>query len=212
MAYCYALLATRGYVQRFEEELRTPGQRVPLTPDGDVFRRCAALGTELLALHTYRRVRVGEARCMAAGDERWPRQFTYDRASEELTLGDLRVGPIRTHVWDFSVSGYQVVHGWVRHRMPRRRGKSSLDAIAPEHWTQALSDELLELVWLIEATLALEPALDALLDEVVSGCRAHHWRNRGATQQLAHGLGTQRPRKDEALSLIAPELFESIPL
>jgi hypothetical protein len=35
-------------------------------------------------------------------------------------------------------------------------------------WTPALSCELLELLWVVEATLALEPALDAVLGEIVT--------------------------------------------
>jgi hypothetical protein len=197
MAYCYALLAGRGYV--------------PLTPNGRLFRRCAMLGSELLVLHTYRRVRVGAARCINQLTDRWPRHHAYDGPSETLSLGDVSFGPIPQEVWEFSVSGYRVVPAWVRRRLSKR-GKSSLDAMTPEVWTPALTDELLELLWVIEATLALEPALNALLDEVVSGCSVRDRQSRRATQQVSHGLGSKRPREDEALSLIAPKLLESVPL
>jgi hypothetical protein len=44
--------------------------------------------------------------------------------------------------------------------------------MAPDVWTGELTRELLELLWLVEATLALEPALEAILDEVVSDALA----------------------------------------
>ena len=37
----------------------------------------------------------------------------------------------------------------------------------PGAWTVTMTAELLELLWLLEATLEMQPELDALLDEVV---------------------------------------------
>ena len=42
-----------------------------------------------------------------------------------------------------------------------------LDEIRPAAWTAALTAELLELLWVLEATVAAQPALDALLGEIV---------------------------------------------
>jgi hypothetical protein len=70
-------------------------------------------------------------------------------------------------VWAFSVSGYRVVNGWLRRRL-RRTGKSPLDAIGASRWEPELTRELLELLWLIDATLAHGPALDALLDHAAA--------------------------------------------
>ena len=55
--------------------------------------------------------------------------------------------------------------------MKKRSGKKSspLDEIRPERWTALMSDEFLELLWVLEATLAMEPDLAAVLDKVVSG-------------------------------------------
>lgn len=55
--------------------------------------------------------------------------------------------------------------------MTKRAGKKSspLDEIRPERWTARMSDELLELLWVLEATLAMEPELETALDKVVAG-------------------------------------------
>ena len=55
--------------------------------------------------------------------------------------------------------------------MKRRAGKKSspLDEIRPERWTPRMTDEFLELLWVLEATLAMEPDLSAALDSVVTG-------------------------------------------
>jgi hypothetical protein len=54
--------------------------------------------------------------------------------------------------------------------MKRRCGKKSspLDDIRPERWTPAMTDELLELLWVIEAMVAMEPELAGILDRVLS--------------------------------------------
>jgi hypothetical protein len=68
----------------------------------------------------------------------------------------------------------RVVAAWLDRRVARpthKRRSSPLDSVEPRAWTVALSHELLELVWVVEATLAMEPALDAVLDDVVRTAR-----------------------------------------
>ena len=52
-AYVYALLGGQSYARRFWNELETPGPRVPVTKDGALFAKAAALGRRLIWLHTY---------------------------------------------------------------------------------------------------------------------------------------------------------------
>ncbi|HEX8966692.1 MAG TPA: type ISP restriction/modification enzyme, partial [Chloroflexota bacterium] len=143
MAYCYALLSWRGFTRRFEEQLRAPGARVPLTTRAGLFRRGVALGERLLSLHTYRRVPVGKARCITPVGDVYPTGFAYDAAARSLRVGEQAwFRPIAPEAWAFAVSGYMVIPAWLAHRLPRT-GKSTLDAIGPEAWTQTLTDELL---------------------------------------------------------------------
>jgi predicted helicase len=168
MAFCYALLNAPSYAQRFEEELRTPGPRIPLTADPDVFARGAAIGEELLAVHTYRDVRVGSAHLTGSTGETFPTSYEYDRQRATLHIGHAELAPVPPEVWAFGVSGYRVLNGWLRRRIETRH-KSSLDGIGLTTWPEVLTRELLELAWLLEATLARHQALDALLDEAISG-------------------------------------------
>ncbi len=74
-------------------------------------------------------------------------------------------------VWSLSVSGLQVVRSWLSYRMRSGAGRKSspLDDIRPERWTSQLTEELLELLWVLEATVAMFPALAELLESVVAG-------------------------------------------
>jgi len=209
MAYCYALLATPTYTRRFSEELRTPGPRVPLTPDAVLFRRSVVLGQALMRLHTYREVPVGRARVVSPIGDAFPASYGHDAAREQVSVGNGLVGPVSPAVWCFSVSGYRVVASWLRRRLSRT-GKSPLDAIRPTVWTDALTQEFLELLWLVEATLAHQSELDALLEEVVSGGSVQ--RPVISSEQVHQHVGPQWAGEDEALATVAPELLQSIPL
>jgi len=183
-AYVYAILGGQSYTQRFWNELETPGARVPITKDGAIFANAVQLGQKLIWLHTYTKRFRGDDR----GDElptgrattlkgvssdpvAYPEEYGYIAASQEITVGDGSFGPVSAEVWEFEVSGLKVVQSWVGYRMKKRKGRKSspLDDIRPERWTPRMSDELLELLWVLEATLAMEPQLKDALDQVVAG-------------------------------------------
>ena len=87
---------------------------------------------------------------------RLPNDHTYTVSSAKLLV---------------EVSGFEVVKSWLGYRLKKRAGKKSspLDDIRPERWTARMSDEFLELLWVLEATLAMEPELEKVLDKVVAG-------------------------------------------
>jgi hypothetical protein len=214
LAYCYALLSPRAYARRFEDELRTPGARVPMTHRPALFQRAVALGERMLASHTYRAVPRGQAGCMAPVGDDYPARsgFAYDQSTRHLQLGSGSVGPISVDVWDYSISGLRVVPSWLRRRLPRS-GASPLDAIGLRAWTRALTCELLELLWLLEATVSAEPELEDLLEEIVSGGHGQtRPRPASASKQTFDSLGTERSRENVALARIATELEEARPL
>lgn len=182
-AYCYGVLASPAYVDRFSEELTIPGPRIPLATNPEFFRRTAVLGRHLIWLHTYgerfvpegkRRAVVpqGKARCTRAipgTPAKYPEDFAYDEATRTLQVGEGRITPVDPEVWNFSVSGLEVVKSWLGYRMkePAGRASSPLDKIRPERWTAPMTEELLRLLWVLEATVALFPELEQNLEAVV---------------------------------------------
>ncbi|HXG39538.1 MAG TPA: type ISP restriction/modification enzyme, partial [Candidatus Limnocylindrales bacterium] len=184
-AYAYAVLATPEYVLRFSEELTIPGPRLPITKDPVLFERASRLGRRLVWLHTYGarmtpegetpgRIPQGRARATAGIPSRpdaYPDEFTYEAETKTLHVGSGSFTPVEPEVWSFSISGLQVVRSWLAYRMKSGAGRRSspLDEIRPERWTAQLTEELLELLWVIEATLALYPELSRLLAEIVAG-------------------------------------------
>lgn len=186
-AYVYALLGGQSYTRRFWCELETPGARVPMTKDKNLFLAAAALGRRLIWLHSYgercrdaaqgrgNAIPSGVAKCItgiATDAENYPETFSYDAGLKQIQVGNGstgRFGPVVPEIWEFEVSGLKVVQSWLGYRMRRNKGKklSPLDGIRPDGWPPRMTDEFLELLWVLEATLAMEPELSEMLDRIV---------------------------------------------
>ncbi len=181
MAYCYAILASPTYTTRFESELRTPGPRIPITSDGELFSTAVNLGKRLIWLHSYGQrclsndqpkgvIPSGQVRCeVGTSQSEYPSDYHYDEQQQQLTIGTSGVfSHVRPEVFNFSVSGLKVVQSWLGYRMakPAGRNSSPLDQILPEHWE--FDDELLELLWLLDHTIDLQPQLAELLTNIIN--------------------------------------------
>ena len=178
-SYAYGILAQPAYVDRFWEELELPPSRLPITKDAELFQRVAEHGGRLMYLHTYGErfggpdddgsVPQGAALCTKAVSlEQYPADFSYDLTMRVLRVGDGEFSPVSPEVWDYSVSGLQVVKSWLNRRKLDGSGRKSspLDEIRPAHWE--FTEELLELLWVLEATLKMQEEGHALLGEVCS--------------------------------------------
>jgi len=188
-AYLYALLSTPAYQERFAAELQTPGPRVPLTRDPALWTRAVDIGRRLLWLHTFaerfRDPGAGrDARVPKVAGLEWvspvrrmpatPRDISYDPATGQIRVGDGVVAGVRPEVWDYTVSGMQVVSKWLGYRTRSRSGRvvsspNPLDKIRPGEWLDAWNDELLDLLRVLTLTVEGFPDQLALLGEIVSG-------------------------------------------
>ncbi|MEB3160631.1 MAG: type ISP restriction/modification enzyme [Synechocystis sp.] len=180
-AYCYGILATPEYVKKFWHELETPGPRIPITQNADLFQEVVAIGKQLIWLHTYGerfvpegkkagRVPPGKARCKVGTPttvESYPEEFSYDAKTQELKVGQGIFENVRPEVWEFSISGLEVVKSWLAYRMKKGAGKKSspLDDIRPQNWQ--FDDELLDLLWVLDSTIDLYPELSTLFYTVL---------------------------------------------
>jgi hypothetical protein len=186
LAYVYGALAQPAFTARYAKELETRELHVPITKHAALFTKVRDAGARLLWLHTYGErfvpkgkqsghVPRGEAKCVKAvpGDpDGYPESFDYNDATRTLRVGDGKFTPVAREVFEFEVSGLKVVQSWLRYRMKKGAGKKSspLDKkIRPERWTSQFTTELLELLWVLEATVEGYPEQRNLLDGVIAG-------------------------------------------
>jgi hypothetical protein len=185
LAYVYGALAQPSFTARFAKELETRELRVPITKDPALFEKVRDTGARLLWLHTYGErfvpggkrpghVPPGKAKCTKAVPghaDSYPESFEYNEATRTLRVGDGKFAPVPPEVFDFEVSGLKVVQSWLKYRMKGGAGKKSspLNHIRPEHWTSQFTTELLELLWVLEATVESYPEQARLLEAVIKG-------------------------------------------
>lgn len=183
LAYVYGILAQPAFTKRFSQELESRQLRVPLTKDPELFCKVRDVGAKLLWLHTYGercvppgfargQIPPGKARCVKpvpTDPEKYPELFWYDNNTQILHVGEGEFWPVDPQVYEFEVSGLKVVQSWLGYRMKTPKGKKSspLDDIGPERWTAEFTTELLQLLWVLEATLETYPEQERLLEEVL---------------------------------------------
>lgn len=196
VAYVYGVLAQPAFTARYAKELETRELRVPITKKAALFEKVRTVGARLLWLHTYGErfgsgtgfqpvthgqdahatstIPRGEAKCVKAVPEDpdgYPESFDYNDATQTLYVGDGQFRPVAREVFAFEVSGLKVVQSWLKYRMKKGAGKKSspLDDIRPERWTSHFTTELLELLWVLDATIEGYAEQAKLLEAVVAG-------------------------------------------
>ncbi|MFD0199301.1 MULTISPECIES: type ISP restriction/modification enzyme [Saccharothrix] len=208
VAYIAAVVAHPGFTTRFADELTTPGIRVPITLEPDLWREAVELGKQVVWLHTYGEVFAdpdqgrpqGNVR-YPAGDERQPLSLkpitampttrTYDEDRQEGALGDGVWGPVRPEVWNYEVGGRPVVKSWFDYRKATPGGKktSPLDEMHVDQWPTEWTREFVDLLTVLTRLTELEPAQDDLLDRILAG--------RLASRTYLGDIGTTWPAPKE---------------
>jgi hypothetical protein len=101
----------------------------------------------------------------------YPEKFVYDPDTKTLKVGRGEIRALEPDVYNFAISGFEVVKSWLSYRMkePSGRGASlSLNGVRQTCWTPPMTEELMDLLWILGATVEKAPELEALLDEVVA--------------------------------------------
>lgn len=192
-AYLAALLAHPAYTERFRADLIRPGLRVPLTADKALFAEAAALGREVIWLHTFGErftdghpagpprlatpPRILDGNGIPATADGFPDTIGYDAPTQTLKVGTGRIGPVPPAVWEYEVSGKQVLTQWFSYRKKNRerpiigdrRKPSPLGDIQPDHWLPEYTTELLNVLNVFGLLVELEPKQADLLARVIEG-------------------------------------------
>ena len=193
-AYIAAIAASPAYTERFAAHLKQPGLRIPVTADRALFDEAVALGREVVWLHTFGerfaegrppgppRVAADEPTIPAGGAlpatlAAMPHELDYDPALRRLKIGTGYIANVAPAVWDYEVSGKNVIRQWWSYRrkdrskppMGDRRPPSELSKIQPTEWLAEYTTELLAMLRVLTRLVALEPDQADLLARNVEG-------------------------------------------
>ncbi len=185
-AYSFGVLAGTDYTSRFKDDLALTSPRVPITKTASVFAKMVSLGTQLIWIQTFGSRCRSERRqdLLVSKEIRWlvlpsrmpssAKDFEYDASARAVVVSDGRLLGVSQEVWDFEVSGMQVIKKWLGYRTACGAGRaasstSPLDQIRPTKWEPEWSEELREIVHVLTETLKLIPEGVKILDEIMAG-------------------------------------------
>ncbi|MGH8950740.1 MAG: type ISP restriction/modification enzyme [Acidimicrobiia bacterium] len=188
VAYIAGIVAHSGYTARFHTELQQPGVRIPLTTDPTLWCEAISIGKQIIWLHTFGERfydgingrpmkrpsagRPGVVGSIASGQENIPESIEYEAPNRSILLGSARIEPVSPEVWAYEVSGMRVIKHWFNYRKRKpagRRGGSDLDNITAESWTLEMTEQLRDLVAVLEGCVKLEAQQADLLGQIVNG-------------------------------------------
>ncbi|MBL8577035.1 MAG: N-6 DNA methylase [Mesorhizobium sp.] len=198
MAYLGAVMAHPAFTKRFLPDLVQPGLRVPLTANPALFAEAAALGREVNWLHTYgerfadaeagrpkgpprmvegQRPFIPADGAIPGAPEPLPDTLDYDASKRRLIVGGGHIDNVSPEMWNYEVSGKQVVWHWFSYRrrdrsrpqIGDRRPPSPLDKIQPDHWLAEYTSDLIDLLNVLGRLVELEPRQADLLERILTG-------------------------------------------
>jgi hypothetical protein len=198
VAYIAAIAAHPAFTSRFQRDLVRPGLRIPLTADGKLFAEAAELGRIVIWLHTFgdrfadprhgrpaqpprlpkdSASRIPKAGAISQEPAEMPDTIDYDASRHRLLVGRGYVEGVAPQVWNYEVSGKQVLRQWFSYRKANRerpiigdrRPPSKLGEIQPDHWLAEYTTELLNVLNVIGRLVALEASQADVLERVCAG-------------------------------------------
>ena len=220
MAYFAAIAAHPAYTARFRSDLVQPGLRFPITADASLFAEAVEFGRETIWLHCFgerfadpgarrpssaprlpegERPYIPKDGAIPTDKDRFPDRIEYDVAARRLKIGDGYIDHVSRAVWEYEVSGKQVLVQWFScRRLDRsrpiigdRRQPSPLEKIQPNGWLADYTTELMNVLHVLGRLVVLESRQADLLNRICDGrlLSADSLRAKGAFDATSTGRG-----------------------
>lgn len=153
LAYVYAVLYSPTYRERYAVELRVNFPRVPFTTEGEAFRRMAALGRRLIALHLLDSLELHPPAIRYEGEgPDIVERVRYDAATQRVCINTHKYFTgVTPEMWAYRIGGYQVLEKYLKDR----RGRTIDDPV-----------RYLYIGTAIARTIALQKEIDAVYQAI----------------------------------------------
>jgi predicted helicase len=151
--YCYAVLYSNVYREKYAEFLKIDFPRIPFTTDYTLFMQLATFGEELTGLHllNHKALNKPVAKYKGKGDDRIEKP-RYDKEKQIVFINDKNYFEgIASEVWNYHIGGYQVLEKYLKDR----KGRLMEDAA---HYCK--------IVTALSVTIILQQAIDELFPAV----------------------------------------------
>jgi hypothetical protein len=198
LAYLATVAANPAYTARFRKDLAQPGLRVPITAKPKLFGEAVELGRRVIWLQTFGERFTDAKANRPPGPPRLPKEqapripkdgaipddpgsmpdeIGYDESKQRLLVGPGYIDHVLPAVWQYEVSGKQVLTQWFSYRKKNRerpiigdrRPPSKLGEIQPDHWLAEYTTELLNVLHVLTLLVDLEPVQAKILEALCAG-------------------------------------------
>jgi predicted helicase len=120
--YCYAVLHSPHYREKYQEFLKIDFPRVPFTDDSDLFFKLAKKGSKLRKLHLLENISSDFATTFPESGSMEVTKYEFEPSEADKDVGKIWIndsqyfGNVQKAVWEFYIGGYQVLRTWLRYR------------------------------------------------------------------------------------------------
>ncbi len=120
--YCYAVLYSNSYREKYAEFLKIDFPRIPFTADYQLFLQLAALGKELTQLHLLKsEVLINPTVRYWGKGEDIIEKPVYDEEGKRVNINKSKYFEgITKEVWDYYIGGYRVMDKYLKDRKGRQ--------------------------------------------------------------------------------------------
>ena len=188
VAYIAGTTAHPAFTARFARELVTPGIRIPLTSDGELFDGASQVGREVIWATTfgvafantperpYGNVTfnpndVRRVQNLTSVGSSMPDVISYNADDQIINVGSGSFGPVPERVWSYDVGGVNIVRHWFDYRKAKPGGKktSPLDDMHVSVWPLDWVAEFIEILSALRRVTDLESTQAKILEDILDG-------------------------------------------
>jgi hypothetical protein len=155
--------------------------------------------------------RIPSAGAISQEPAQVPDTIDYDPGNKRLIVGNGYIEHVEPAVWNYEVSGKQVLLHWFSYRkkdrerpiIGDRRPPSVLGDLQPNHWLAEYTTELINVLNVLALLVGLEPAQAKLLEKICSDTliSGNDLRSAGALEAPAKSKKSKKPPH-------GPDLFQ----
>lgn len=154
LGYCYAVLYSNRYREKYAEFLKIDFPRIPFTKNYELFKETSKLGNELIELHLLKHKALNNpiVKYRGKGNEDAIEKPNYDETKEIVHINEHRYFEnIAPEVWNYQIGGYQVMEKYLKDR----KGRQMDD---PQHYCKMGTS--------IAKTIELQKEIDTLFPKI----------------------------------------------
>ena len=123
LQYCYAILYSNTYREKYAEFLKIDFPRIPFTKNYELFHEMSKLGNELIELHLLKHKSLNKPilKYLGKGKDDTIVKPRYDEENERVYINDQKYFVnVTSEVWNYQIGGYQVMEKYLKDRKGRQ--------------------------------------------------------------------------------------------